>query len=664
MAQGEILTYPGGRQQVILPGEEIVSNPLNLYPTAFDAVEPVNPIEADWQAIQNIPITERQAFNDYLDGGPMPTFSQPKVSPITKGATVGALSRMVMNPVGLGLAAMLYSPKAEGSISSEPGFVPEPEPEPTWFPPTTSSGIGGDVDEQEEIGSTTPGIRRNLVNWVTGKVEDIGDLPFVPQLIDRDQFLPQTPGIFEPTEEDWTWNDSRLGPTLVAHKAYQAGDRLLNAALGKIGIDRTKVHRAENKKIAEDLGEAKFGRPLSNSEMDALLHIAGGTTPIVKNVMGLYSAFDKDDPLSALQDSINDMVISSEVNEGKTIEELFDDPNIITGGEDNLQWSDIRNLGRSMSLDVPMEFEGKQLEPQYPYMGTNVPFPISLIPAVEAHDSVGFLPAPYLGPIGEEPSRTEWFGRRSDDVRFPYPETGFQAPDYNRMDRVSAALQNLGPGSSASQEDQAKSAQIIFSEAMEDPVFHQDVTSFGPRAVREAIRSRDISRLPTYESPAFTGVSIATPEGLPANKPFPESVTDLPIVETPVAAGPRGMAPRIPPPPEPQPEPAREPARESSKDREAREAREAAKKAKTQSQTTAARRKRTSTKAKVNKVAKETKVPKSAASEALSRARGDANKAIMIAPVIHHFTEKKKKDPTVYVPSIRVGPTGQWIGGL
>ena len=36
----------------------------------------------------------------------------------------------------------------------------------------------------------------------------------------------------------------------------------------------------------------------------------------------------------------------------------------------------------------------------------------------------------------------------------------------------------------------------------------------------------------------------------------------------------------------------------------------------------------------------------------------------MIAPVIHHFTEKKKKDPTVYVPSIRIGPTGQWIGGL
>jgi NACalpha-BTF3-like transcription factor len=513
MAQGEILTYPGGRQQVILPSEEIVSNPLNLYPTAFDAVEPVNPIEADWQAIQNIPITERQAFNDYLDGGPMPTFSQPKVSPITKGATVGALSRMVMNPVGLGLAAMLYSPKAEGSISSEPGFIPEPEPEPTWFPPTTSSGIGGDVDEQdyraqvyealsgmqtgnkelaelEEMGSTTPGIRRNLVNWVTGKVEDIGDLPFVPQLIDRDQFLPQTPGMFEPTEEDWTWNDPRLARTLVAHKAFQAGDRMLNAALGKIGIDRTKVHRAENTKIAEDLGRSKFGRPLSNSEMDALLHIAGGTTPIAKNVMGLYSALDKDDPLSALQDAINDMVVSSGVNEGKTIEELFDDPNIITGGEDNLQWSDIRNLGRSMSLDVPMEFEGKQLEPQYPYMGTDV-----------------------------------------SNVRLNKP-----------VERI-----------------------------VPEPPQDQE------------------------------------PEKPQAAKPKP---------------------------------------------------------AKTQSQTTAARRKSTATKAKVNKIAKETKVPKSAASEALSRSRGDANKAIMIAPVIHHFTEKKKKDPTVYVPSIRIGPTGQWIGGL
>jgi len=238
-----------------------------------------------------------------------------------------------------------------------------------------------ELAELEEMGSITPGIRRNLVNWVTGKVEDIGDLPFAPQLIDRDQFLPQTPGMFEPTEEDWTWNDPRLARTLVAHKAFQAGDRLLNAALGKIGIDRTKVHRAENKKIAEDLGEAKFGRPLSNSEMDALLHISGGIVPVASSLMPIYETFDQDDPLSALQDAINNMVVSSGFNKGKTIEELFDDPSMVTGGEDNLQWSDLTrsvevgtggNVGRSMSLDVPMEFEGRQLEPQYPYMGTDV----------------------------------------------------------------------------------------------------------------------------------------------------------------------------------------------------------------------------------------------------------------------------------------------------
>ena len=115
-------------------------------------------------------------------------------------------------------------------------------------------------------------------------------------------------------------------------------------------------------------------------------------------------------------------------------------------------------------------------------------------------------------------------------------------PDYNLMDSISAALQNLGYGSGASPEDQAKSAQILYSEAMDNPVFHQNVTSFGPSSVFDAISNRDISRLPTYEPiiPAFTGGSISIPEELPSNIPFPESVENLtaavtadPIVSAP-----------------------------------------------------------------------------------------------------------------------------------
>jgi len=115
-------------------------------------------------------------------------------------------------------------------------------------------------------------------------------------------------------------------------------------------------------------------------------------------------------------------------------------------------------------------------------------------------------------------------------------------PDYNLMDSISAALQNLGYGSGASPEDQAKSAQILYSEAMDNPVFHQNVTSFGPSSVFDAISNRDISMLPTYEPiiPAFAGGSISIPEELPSDIPFPESVENLtaavtadPIVSAP-----------------------------------------------------------------------------------------------------------------------------------
>ena len=202
--------------------------------------------------------------------------------------------------------------------------------------------------------------------------------------------------------------------------------------------------------------------------------------------------------------------------------------------------------------------------------------------------------------------------------------------------------------------ERRRGAETLFEEAERAPEVRQRLIERGPSSIREALESRNISFLP------FQQASIAIPEGLPSNKPFPESVTKLPEAVELMSAPPPQIRK-----PEPQPEVRREPEKpQAVKPKPVKSKPVKPKPAKTQSQTTAARRKRTSTKAKVNKVAKETKVPKSAASEALSRARGDANKAIMIAPVIHHFTEKKKKDPTVYVPSIRVGPTGQWIGGL
>ena len=125
-------------------------------------------------------------------------------------------------------------------------------------------------------------------------------------------------------------------------------------------------------------------------------------------------------------------------------------------------------------------------------------------------------------------------------------------PDYNLMDRLSAAYQYLAPTSRADPSRQQEAAEVLFREAEASPVVREEALRRAPSAVLEAIRNRDISRLPTYEPiiPAFTGGSIAIPEELPPDIPFPERVEDLPVVETPVAAGPRGIAPRVSAPPQ------------------------------------------------------------------------------------------------------------------
>ena len=377
MAQGEILTYPGGRQQVILPSEEIVSNPLNLYPTAFDAVEPVNPIEADWQAIQNIPITERQAFNDYLDGGPMPTFSQPKVSPITKGATVGALSRMVMNPVGLGLAAMLYSPKAEGSISSEPGFIPEPEPEPTWFPPTTSSGIGGDVDEQDyrsqvyealsgmktgveeldvlgKVGSALPGVRSALRDWSRGTTfsgsgqSDLalqqGAESLIPTNYDASSVSDEEMSLVNPETIEYSFSDDEgLRDKILSDKWAQAITRFTPFTENKSAFDE---------KVMTDLKipDRTTGqeRSINKNEYDALIHLAGASRPSSDIAVKLYEEiFPDTDPWEAMKDAINNEVGRSYQGTDASLKEMLLDPRTVT------DVSNIRGVGRSMLSGVP-----------------------------------------------------------------------------------------------------------------------------------------------------------------------------------------------------------------------------------------------------------------------------------------------------------------------
>tara|TARA_R100000306_G_C4361339_1_gene135416 strand:- start:4 stop:1359 length:1356 start_codon:yes stop_codon:yes gene_type:complete len=237
-------------------------------------------------------------------------------------------------------------------------------------------------------------------------------------------------------------------------------------------------------------------------------------------------------------------------------------------------------------------------------------------------------PSDYSVEYGEEgtPSQvniaeslTEPFGIPMGNIRGSIVRN---PPDYNRMDRRSAAYQYLAPGSRADPSRQQEAAEVLFREAEASPEFREEALRIAPDAIQEALRSRDISRLPTYAPiiPAFTGGSISIPEGLPPNVPFPEDVTDLPIVETPVVAGPRGMAPRIPPPPEPQPEPAREPAQESSKDREARESREAASRAVKIHEATVSRIKEESKKAGEKKLQADDK-------KAIARANAAAERA-------------------------------------
>jgi len=85
--------------------------------------------------------------------------------------------------------------------------------------------------------------------------------------------------------------------------------------------------------------------------------------------------------------------------------------------------------------------------------------------------------------LGPAPSKTEWFGRRSDDIRFPYPETGFQGIPVPGVDegyqppRPQRSLANMGmdlrprlemPGQAASV---ARSAARIPRQQMPPPRF-------------------------------------------------------------------------------------------------------------------------------------------------------------------------------------------------
>ena len=67
---------------------------------------------------------------------------------------------------------------------------------------------------------------------------------------------------------------------------------------------------------------------------------------------------------------------------------------------------------------------------------------------------------------------------------------------------------------------------------------------------------------------------------------------------------------------------------------------------------------------KVKEVEKKAKVTKSASAQALSRARGNTKDAVKIAKITKSFTAAKKKDPTVYMPTIRRSPSGAWVGGF
>jgi hypothetical protein len=92
--------------------------------------------------------------------------------------------------------------------------------------------------------------------------------------------------------------------------------------------------------------------------------------------------------------------------------------------------------------------------------------------------------------------------------------------------------------------------------------------------------------------------------------------------------------------------------KERDKKREAREAKKVARKEKEKKAV------------KQAEVKSKAKVTKSAAAQALSRARGNTKDAVRIAQITKSFTALKKKDPTVYMPTIRRGPSGAWIGGF
>jgi len=106
------------------------------------------------------------------------------------------------------------------------------------------------------------------------------------------------------------------------------------------------------------------------------------------------------------------------------------------------------------------------------------------------------------------------------------------------------------------------------------------------------------------------------------------------------------------------------PPRREEEEEEKAPAPKKVKKAKTQVQTTKARKAKKVKDVKVKSIAKTSKVTKSAASQALSRARGNVKDANKIAKITKSFTAAKNKDSTVYMPTIRKGPTGAWIGGF
>lgn len=156
-------------------------------------------------------------------------------------------------------------------------------------------------------------------------------------------------------------------------------------------------------------------------------------------------------------------------------------------------YDDVNERSMASLEHIPSFTERMETGPQILSTGSsyNVPFPSSLIPAVEAHDSVGFLPTPYLG------------------------DTLAEAMDRMLENRAQYGLADI------SDAERRRGAETLFEEAERAPEVRQRLIERGPSSIREALESRNISFLP------FQQASIAIPEGLPANKPFPESVTNL-----------------------------------------------------------------------------------------------------------------------------------------